>query len=266
MSADPLSPTLPGVGVNRYAYAGNSPVTRLDPSGLYWDNDGERRKLDGERGRHGVANDGRYSVGLREFVESGSYNGRAIPTESPLDLIGLGKVAVKFTIGGIKLGFQTVGPIVDDAYQATVSGLKSAGAALQDAYQAARGMVDDVVDDATKLGKNPADQVLSATKKTPNPAVKDAYQRPTGATTAAQRQAVQGQPCVDCGTITSKQYANHKKALVEEHYETGTIDKVKMKEIESVNAHCPSCSAKQGAVLSQYSKEMKKLHDFDERY
>jgi len=32
--ADPSDPTKPGVGVNRYAYAGNSPVLNLDPTGL----------------------------------------------------------------------------------------------------------------------------------------------------------------------------------------------------------------------------------------
>ncbi len=34
VSADPSDPTLPGVVVNRYAYAANSPVLNLDPSGL----------------------------------------------------------------------------------------------------------------------------------------------------------------------------------------------------------------------------------------
>jgi RHS repeat-associated protein len=34
MSADPLDPTLPGVGVNRYAYAFNNPIMMMDPSGL----------------------------------------------------------------------------------------------------------------------------------------------------------------------------------------------------------------------------------------
>ncbi len=34
ISADPADPPLPGVGINRYAYAGNSPVGNLDPSGL----------------------------------------------------------------------------------------------------------------------------------------------------------------------------------------------------------------------------------------
>jgi RHS repeat-associated protein len=33
LQADTLDPTVPGVGVNRYAYAGNSPVMASDPSG-----------------------------------------------------------------------------------------------------------------------------------------------------------------------------------------------------------------------------------------
>jgi RHS repeat-associated protein len=34
IQADPMNPTLPGVGVNRYAYASNNPVMFLDPFGL----------------------------------------------------------------------------------------------------------------------------------------------------------------------------------------------------------------------------------------
>jgi RHS repeat-associated protein len=34
ITADPSDPTDPGVGLNRYAYAGNSPIINLDPSGL----------------------------------------------------------------------------------------------------------------------------------------------------------------------------------------------------------------------------------------
>jgi len=84
------------------------------------------------------------------------------------------------------------------------------------------------------------------------------YKRPNNATTKAQRKSVQGKPCVDCGKTTAKQVANHKEPLVKEHYETGTINRTKMKDLKSVNSQCPTCSAKQGAELSRYSKEMKK--------
>lgn len=56
------------------------------------------------------------------------------------------------------------------------------------------------------------------------PQITKAYTRPSGATTKAQRQSVQGKPCVDCGKATSKQFADHKDPLVKEYYENGVID------------------------------------------
>jgi hypothetical protein len=91
------------------------------------------------------------------------------------------------------------------------------------------------------------------------PVTNEIYKRPSNATTATQRQSVQGKPCSDCGAVTNKQVADHKTPLVKEHYETGKIDKVKMKSPESIQPQCPTCSAKQGAEMSKYSKEMKKI-------
>jgi len=50
ISADPMSPALPGVGVNRYAYAFNNPVMFLDPSGLYQQAVGQGNKETGNPG------------------------------------------------------------------------------------------------------------------------------------------------------------------------------------------------------------------------
>ena len=36
ISPDDMDPTLPGVGTNRYAYAGNDPVNKADPNGHNW--------------------------------------------------------------------------------------------------------------------------------------------------------------------------------------------------------------------------------------
>ena len=52
--------------------------------------------------------------------------------------------------------------------------------------------------------------------------------------------------------------ADHKKPLVKEHYETGTIDRNKMRDVKAVQPQCPTCSSKQGAEMSKYSKEQKK--------
>jgi hypothetical protein len=50
----------------------------------------------------------------------------------------------------------------------------------------------------------------------------------------------------------------HKEALVEECHETGAIDKQKMHDVRSVKPECPACSAKEGAEMSRYSREMNK--------
>jgi RHS repeat-associated protein len=84
------------------------------------------------------------------------------------------------------------------------------------------------------------------------------YQRPSGATTPQQRASVQNQPCAVCGTDDGgKRVAGHKQALVQEHYQTGTIDKKKMRALDAVRPECPTCSAREGAAMSRYSRMMK---------
>ena len=101
----------------------------------------------------------------------------------------------------------------------------------------------------------PAEEAGAAAE--PHPSISNPYERPTGATTAEQRVSVQGKPCVDCGKVEPKMNANHKTPLVQEYYKTGTIDKTKMRSTDMVNSQCPTCSAKQGGKMSQYSKKMK---------
>lgn len=52
--------------------------------------------------------------------------------------------------------------------------------------------------------------------------------------------------------------AGHKEALVKEHYETGTIDRERMRSLEAVQSECPTCSAREGADLNRYSREKRK--------
>jgi hypothetical protein len=89
------------------------------------------------------------------------------------------------------------------------------------------------------------------------------YSRPVGATTPTQRAVVQGQPCVTCGKTAPKQHANHKEPLVREYYRTGSIDQAKMRSLEAVEPHCPTCSAREGGFLSSFSKKMKEMFGFD---
>jgi len=111
----------------------------------------------------------------------------------------------------------------------------------------AGGVILAVVGVGTKL--TPAEE--------PHPSITEPYKRPTGATTPEQRASVQGKACVKCGQTAPRMVAGHKGALVKEYYKTGTIDAAKMKSVKSVQSECPTCSAKEGAQMSRYSKEMK---------
>ena len=83
------------------------------------------------------------------------------------------------------------------------------------------------------------------------------YKRPSNATTPEQRASVQGKPCVDCGATTPRMNADHKQPLVKEHYETGSIDTTRMRQTDAVQPQCPTCSSKQGADLSRYSRQQR---------
>ena len=82
------------------------------------------------------------------------------------------------------------------------------------------------------------------------------YKRPFG-TTMAQKRSVQGKPCVECGRISSTQFADHRTPLVREYYTTGRIDAARAKSVDAVQPHCSSCSARQGYDLMRYSLEQR---------
>ena len=101
-------------------------------------------------------------------------------------------------------------------------------------------------------------QVVKQTEKQITTKAVKPYKRPNNATTKAQRKSVQGKSCVDCGKKATTMVADHKTPLVKEYYKTGGINKTRMRNVKSVQPQCPTCSSKQGAKMSQFSKEMKK--------
>lgn len=54
--------------------------------------------------------------------------------------------------------------------------------------------------------------------------------------------------------------AGHKKALVKEYYETGKINARRMRHPKAVQSECRTCSAREGAGMSRYSKAKRKEH------
>jgi RHS repeat-associated protein len=100
------------------------------------------------------------------------------------------------------------------------------------------------------------------TKEDVHPDVKAPYKRPSNATTPEQRKSVQNQPCGDCGK-GGKMNADHKDPIVKQYYKDGKLDMVKVKDVNAVRPQCPTCSAKQGGLLSQWSKAIKELLGFE---
>jgi RHS repeat-associated protein len=147
------------------------------------------------------------------------------------DYSGLAPAATKWN------GFSMSGSESQDMY---VNGLLTAGSVMH----------AGVASTIPKVKTNP---VKTSTELVTN----TIYKRPNNATTQAQRAFVQNKPCITCNVNAPKMYADHKTPLVMEHYQTGTIDKVKMRSLEAVQPQCPTCSSKQGADMSRYSKEMK---------
>jgi RHS repeat-associated protein len=84
------------------------------------------------------------------------------------------------------------------------------------------------------------------------------YSRPAGATTPAQRASVQGFPCPDCGA-TGNMVANHINPLVVQYYTQGSLNQGEYTSLEAVGPQCPSCSASQGGVLSNWSQQVNSL-------
>lgn len=80
---------------------------------------------------------------------------------------------------------------------------------------AAAGSIGRLLKTAKSLKTKP--KAGGVTKKAPE--ITKPYKRPSGATTKAQRESVQGKPCVDCGATIQKQYADHKDPLVKEYYQ-----------------------------------------------
>jgi RHS repeat-associated protein len=219
---------------NGYAYTLNNPLKYVDPDGeaieTVWD----------------AANLAMDVASFASNVAAGNVGGAA------LDAVGLVYDAVATAVPLLPGGAGTI--------------IKAARAAdkVADAVQAADNVTDaaKAVDNLADLARS-ADRVVDAgdTAKAADaisglPA--EAYRRPSGATTRAQRETVQGQPCVGCGKVDGKKYADHKDPLVKQHYEGGGIDKRKMRDPKGVQAHCPTCSNRQGAEMSRYSRAKRK--------
>lgn len=133
-------------------------------------------------------------------------------------------------------------------------------AMMSNAGQVALDIAPDVIAESTvALAETVVADGLLRVKPQKAPVTNQIYKRPNNATTKAQREFVQDKPCSTCGATGQRNNADHKYELVREHYETGGINETRMRQLNSVQPQCANCSNKQGAEMSKYSKEMKKI-------
>jgi len=121
VSADPSNPLAPGVGLNRYAYAGNDPINNKDPEGLFFETAWDA-----------------FNVGL-----------------------GIASAISNIATGNFVDAAVDIAGVVADVGATLAPGVPGGAATGIKAYRAAKyaeKVVDKVVD-ATKLGKGAVDDV-----------------------------------------------------------------------------------------------------------
>jgi RHS repeat-associated protein len=230
LSSDPLTG-------NRYALAAGNPVNFVETDG-HWPSLIDKAKKKATGVAKGFA--GGVKKAIWDEPKAAARNAVAHP-------VGAAKDAAKFTHGALACPACTGGKILAGMAKGTAASYREGGVSRAAGYAAGSAV--------GLLAAKGAGRVSTLSRA--RVVVSEPYKRPSGATTVAQRRAVQGQPCVECGALTSKQVANHRVPLSKEYYTTGRINTARMRSVDSVNAHCPTCSAREGARQSQYSKTMK---------
>ena len=201
LTPDTWDPDIPGVDINRYAYAGNDPVNGADPSGH---NVRDAHDLDSERRGAGQGSKHDSGSGARDRGAAGGTTN---------DCRGCTKVA-----GDSVLPDWSAEGELERAMSNWRRGVPGSGdlQALQRAgvitQQEAIGLERTWAAGGWKPGARgsmvPSDGAITKNSSTPKPT--EPYSRPSGSTTQAQRDSVQGKPCVKCGTLTDKQRAGGK--------------------------------------------------------
>ena len=237
-SRDPIG--LAG-GINPYSYVDGNPVTFNDPSGL---------------------------LASRTWNTGLDYTGKAIDWMGRNSTQILDGGQTLLDLAGLVPGF---GEIADGANALIYwgrgdnlnAGLSAAAMVPFAGWGATAAKVGVKADNAIDAGQAAAKSGVPGTDFIPGSNVTEKYARPTDAgPTAAQRESVQGKPCVDCGAVTPNQVADHIDPLVVQHYREGKVDSAAQRQVDAVQPHCPSCSASQGGQLGAFAKRMRNFFGF----
>jgi hypothetical protein len=77
-------------------------------------------------------------------------------------------------------------------------------------------------------------------------------------TTRQQRQDARPGQCVDCGAVTGRNHADHKRPMIKEYFSGGgTINPSAARAPDATQSQCPTCSNRQGGVLSGVARRIR---------
>ncbi|TGN30008.1 DUF6443 domain-containing protein [Empedobacter tilapiae] len=253
---DPISEDY--YNISTYQFAHNNPVWKIEIEGLEGASTTNPDIQSSAGSNWSISDFGQGVVNGAKGLVQGLIESNPIST-SIRAYNEFGKIKDAYDTGGVNSALSQYGQSVYETSGA--KGLIDTGARAINGNAEAQGEVITLA--VVTVIAHKAGGTKGANGSIVEPVTNEIYKRPSNATTPSMRKYAnelgEKQGCSTCGKKADKYIADHKTPLVKEHYQTGGIDKTKMRSNSSIQPQCKTCSNKQGAEMSKYSKDMKKI-------